>query len=598
HLRTPGRSKVVHKNHSAATRSKRYQEVSGDTCFSDVTSLASVSSSTNAGLGHGRDPSTSAVPGPRALPGGPRTRHRTLRERARELAGALELPSCSSAVFSAARKHSNQPVTAIFPESCSAPGRCHGNRSAAGHFRVTRKVLPGISLPPPPTSVRAHWRPWYLDQPQPSKADGDSSPPPGTHEALLRTALSPASPPTRPGALPPKAGKAPSTQAQPASDDEASDGEEPQVSAADLEALLSGHYPTRPEGDAEPSPAPEALEKWVCAQPSSQKATNHNSHITEKLEVLAKAYSVQGDKWRALGYAKAINALKSFPKPVSSYQEACSIPGVGKRMAEKIVEILESGHLRKLDHISESVPVLELFSNIWGAGTKTAQMWYQQGFRSLEDIRSQASLTTQQAIGLKHYDDFLERMPREEAAEIEQTVREAAQAFNPGLLCVACGSFRRGKATCGDVDVLITHPDGRAHQGIFSRLLDSLRQRGFLTDDLVSHEENGLQQKYLGVCRLPGPGRRHRRLDIIIVPYSEFACALLYFTGSAHFNRSMRALAKTKGMSLSEHTLSMAVVRNSRGCKVAPGQALPTPTEKDVFRLLGLPYREPAERDW
>lgn len=218
----------------------------------------------------------------------------------------------------------------------------------------------------------------YLDQPQPSKADGDSSPLPGTHEALLRTALSPASPPTRPGALPPKAGKAPSTQAQPASDDEASDGEEPQVSAADLEALLSGHYPTHPEGDTEPSPAPEALEKWVCAQPSSQKATNHNSHITEKLEVLAKAYSVQGDKWRALGYAKAINALKSFPKPVSSYQEACSIPGVGKRMAEKIVEILESGHLRKLDHISESVPVLELFSNIWGAGTKTAQMWYQQ----------------------------------------------------------------------------------------------------------------------------------------------------------------------------------------------------------------------------
>ncbi|XP_059956487.1 DNA polymerase lambda isoform X4 [Mesoplodon densirostris] len=279
-------------------------------------------------------------------------------------------------------------------------------------------------------------------------------------------------------------------------------------------------------------------------------------------------------------------------------QEAFSISGIGKRMAEKIVEILESGHLRKLDHISESVPVLELFSNIWGAGTKTAQMWYHQGFRSLEDIRNQASLTTQQAIGLKHYDDFLDRMPREEAAEIEQTVREAAQAFNPGLLCMACGSYRRGKATCGDVDVLVTHPDGRSHQGIFSRLLDSLRQRGFLTDDLVSQEENGQQQKYLGVCQLPGPGRRHRRLDIIVVPYSEFACALLYFTGSAHFNRSMRALAKTKGMSLSEHALSTAVVRDTRGLKLGLGRVLPTPTEKDVFRFLGLPYREPAERDW
>lgn len=57
-------------------------------------------------------------------------------------------------------------------------------------------------------------------------------------------------------------------------------------------------------------------------------------------------------------------------------------------------------------------------------------------------------------------------------------VRTSAQAFNPGLLCVACGSYRRGKMTCGDVDVIITHPDGRSHQGIFSRLLDSLRQQG------------------------------------------------------------------------------------------------------------------------
>ncbi|XP_063483905.1 DNA polymerase lambda isoform X5 [Symphalangus syndactylus] len=395
----------------------------------------------------------------------------------------------------------------------------------------------------------------YLDQPQPSKAEQHASIPPGTHEALLQTALSPPPSSTRPVSPPQKAKEAANTQAQPISDDEASDGEETQVSAADLEALISGHYPTSLEGDCEPSPASAVLDKWVCAQPSSQKATNHNLHITEKLEVLAKAYSVQGDKWRALGYAKAINALKSFHKPVTSYQEACSIPGIGKRMAEKIIEILESGHLRKLDHISDSVPVLELFSNIWGAGTKTAQMWYQQ-------------------------------------------VQKAAQAFNSGLLCVACGSYRRGKATCGDVDVLITHPDGRSHRGIFSRLLDSLRQQGFLTDDLVSQEENGQQQKYLGVCRLPGPGWRHRRLDIIVVPYSEFACALLYFTGSAHFNRSMRALAKTKGMSLSEHALSTAVVRNTHGCKVGPGRVLPTPTEKDVFRLLGLPYREPAERDW
>ncbi|XP_019491854.1 PREDICTED: DNA polymerase lambda isoform X3 [Hipposideros armiger] len=228
----------------------------------------------------------------------------------------------------------------------------------------------------------------YLDQPQLSKADQNSSP--GGCEGLLKTVLSPPPPPIRPVSPPQKAEEASSTQAQPGSDDETSDGEETQVSAADLEALISGRYPTPLEGDGEPIPAPEGLDKWVCAQPSSQKATNYNPHITEKLEVLAKAYSVQGDKWRALGYAKAINALKSFHKPVTSYQEAYSIPGIGKRMAEKIVEILDSGHLRKLDHISDSVPVLELFSNIWGAGSKTAQMWYHQSSKGLsEETRPQ-----------------------------------------------------------------------------------------------------------------------------------------------------------------------------------------------------------------
>lgn len=120
---------------------------------------------------------------------------------------------------------------------------------------------------------------------------------------------------------------------------------------------------------------------------------------------------------------------------------------------------------------------------------------------------------------------------------------------------------------------------------------------GFLTDDLVSHEENGEQKKYMGVCRLPGPSHRHRRLDIIVVPYNEFACALMYFTGSAHFNRSMRALAKTKSMSLSEHSLNKNVLRKG-GVKVFGGAPLATPTERDVFNLLGIPYRQPHERDW
>ncbi|XP_043912285.1 DNA polymerase lambda isoform X3 [Protopterus annectens] len=379
---------------------------------------------------------------------------------------------------------------------------------------------------------------------------------------------------------------------------EGSDAEETGVSKSDLEALLFGIcYAEKAENSSHSSLVPSLTGKWVCARSSVSKKENLNQNITEKLEVLANAYTHQGDKWRALGYSKAINALKSHPKAVSSYEEACAIPGIGTRMADKIKEILESGHLRKLDYIGETVPVMELFCNIWGVGIRTAQMWYQQGFRTLEDIRTKATLTSQQSIGLKHYDDLLNRMPREEAAEIEQTVKVMAQSINPGLVVMACGSYRRGKFSCGDVDVLITHPDGKSHKGVFNKILSGLKESGFLTDDLVSQEDSGNQKKYLGVCRLTEPGRRHRRLDIIVVPFNEFACALMYFTGSAHFNRSMRAFAKTKRMSLSEHSLNKNVIRK-RSIKINPGVPIPTSSEKDIFEQLGLPYREPHERDW
>ncbi|ELK34119.1 DNA polymerase lambda [Myotis davidii] len=84
--------------------------------------------------------------------------------------------------------------------------------------------------------------------------------------------------------------------------------------------------------------------------------------------------------------------------------------------------------------------------------------------------------------------------------------------------------------------------------------LDSLWQRGLLNDGLVSQDENGQQQKYLGVCQLPGPGLGYSWYGTddwtIIVPYSEFACGLLYFTSSAHFNLLHAGSGQTKGMSL------------------------------------------------
>jgi len=63
------------------------------------------------------------------------------------------------------------------------------------------------------------------------------------------------------------------------------------------------------------------------------------------------------------------------------------------------------------------------------AGVQTAYSWLRCGYRTLDDLRSiKSSLTRNQRIGLKYYDEFMDRMPRSEAAEIEATVTTPAPA--------------------------------------------------------------------------------------------------------------------------------------------------------------------------
>ena len=57
-------------------------------------------------------------------------------------------------------------------------------------------------------------------------------------------------------------------------------------------------------------------------------------------------------------------------------------------------------------------------------------------------------------------------------------MRELAHLVNSGLEVITCGSYRRGKPTCGDVDILVTHSDGRSHKGVLPRLVQEGKDRG------------------------------------------------------------------------------------------------------------------------
>ena len=116
-------------------------------------------------------------------------------------------------------------------------------------------------------------------------------------------------------------------------------------------------------------------------------------------------------------------------------------------------------------------------------------------------------------------------------------------------------------------------------------------------DRIVREDEAHSAATYFGGVRLRGHPH-YRRLDLKTCLPDEFAYALLSFTGSAYFNRSLRSLVKTMGYSLSEHGLTAAVADRPPG-PLRPIDFLnlvPATTEQDIFAALGLDWVPPEKR--
>jgi DNA polymerase lambda len=98
----------------------------------------------------------------------------------------------------------------------------------------------------------------------------------------------------------------------------------------------------------------------------------------------------------------------------------------------------------------------------------------------------------------------------------------------PGAKCNACGSYRRGKPTSGDIDILICPPDDMETLDLLPQLIEDLSRDGLLTDHLtlpstgVGHMREKGRASYMGICKLPEPGSLHRRIDIKVFSHYIF----------------------------------------------------------------------------
>ena len=115
---------------------------------------------------------------------------------------------------------------------------------------------------------------------------------------------------------------------------------------------------------------------------------------------------------------------------------------------------------------------------------------------------------------------------------------------------------------------------------MLEKLISRLEKDDFLKERLGSTRVSDKgSEMYMGVCKLQNQKFKiHRRIDIKVYPKDQFGFALLYFTGSDYFNRSMRLFAEKKGFTLSDHGLA-PVTKSASKQRIGKGLSIPCMTE-------------------
>ncbi|CAF0782280.1 unnamed protein product [Brachionus calyciflorus] len=342
-------------------------------------------------------------------------------------------------------------------------------------------------------------------------------------------------------------------------------------------------------------------------RPRAAKPNEELANILLEIGEYEKNVNLQPFKYQA--YRRAAQSLSEHPEKIKRIEDAKALKGIGKRISEKISEYLKTGKVSKLMEArkNDKSKILKELTRVAGVGPSHAQKLLSEGIKSLEDLKSHQNLLThQQIIGLKYVDDFEQRIPRSEMAEIEKFLFEKIKKIDKDYTITLCGSYRRGLESSGDVDLLITHPNyvslryaeeyrlkatknliietKKSPIDLLKNIVNKLSEIGFISDTLALGET-----KFMGVCKV-AHDKLHRRIDIRLLPYDEYYCGVFYMTGSDVFNRDIRKIAKEKNFILNEYCLRKL---NPDG---TPGKALKVESEEDIFRHLGIDFIPLEER--
>ena len=260
------------------------------------------------------------------------------------------------------------------------------------------------------------------------------------------------------------------------------------------------------------------------------------------------------------------------------------LKGIGKALASKIEEIVETGKLTYLDELKLEFPdtFFDLFE-ISNQGPKKIKKLYDNlqidSIDKLEAYCKNNEISKISGFGKKSVEAILESISFRKSnskffrtgdiAPIAESILEFLRQLPQTSQAEIAGSYRRGKEIVHDIDFIVATklPVEIINEFTMMPEVAQVISKGKTKSSVRLN--NGLQ------C------------DLRAVKNSEFPFALNYFTGSKAHNVKMRSLAIKNGYSLNEYALNSKTKTNEDVIN----------DESDLYKALGLSFIHPALRE-
>ncbi|MFP4419386.1 MAG: helix-hairpin-helix domain-containing protein, partial [Desulfococcaceae bacterium] len=312
-----------------------------------------------------------------------------------------------------------------------------------------------------------------------------------------------------------------------------------------------------------------------------------NGDVAEIFEEMADLLEIdQANAFRVRAYRDAARLIDGMGDRVADRVEKgddlTRLTGIGDDLAGKIREIVETGKLSELEAVRERVPPsLRELMQIEGLGAKKVRsLWKSLHITDLKGLLWAAEtekIREVSGFGKRTEEKILEaakeleggerRFLRPKAEEVGEPLLDYLRNLSGVRTADIAGSYRRGKETVGDLDVLIIRDEGAEVMKSFVEYQDVER--------IVSQ----------GDTRSTVVLRGGMHVDLRVVAPESYGAALHYFTGSKAHNVSLRRRANGKGLKINEY----GVFRDDE--RVA-GE-----TESEVYATVDLPFIPPELRE-